>query len=211
MHPANIPEEIRAQCYCPSCGAHLVPGKCADPLSICLACEGDHRFFIMPQAPLAGDTATAASASFHEIRGLTPEAIASFWLSDPHARSVLNDQLAQLLRATLESRRVVEEPRFSFCPICGNRLAEYDQPDIWVQGLRCQGGHSWALRGGRFFSTIASMRLELQAEHSDDVASRLIAAWLKGNPHLETNLHESVRRVLIGSPLCPRNAIRRSD
>lgn len=207
MHPASIPEQLRPQCYCPSCGNHLVPGECADPFAICLVCEGDHRFFIMPQAPLAVDTATAASASFPEISSLPSEAIASFWLSDPHARSMLNGQLAQLLRATLECQRVLDEPQFSFCPICGEMLAEYDQPNIWIKGLRCQKGHSWALRGDRFYCS----PLELHAEHSDTVASQLAAAWLKGDPHLESNLHESIRRVLTSSPLCHRDSIKPSD
>jgi hypothetical protein len=28
---------------------------------------------------------------------------------------------------------------------------------------------------------------------------QLVSGWLKGNPHLDSNLHESVRQVLAGS------------
>jgi hypothetical protein len=166
-------------------------------------CDGGHRFFIPPEPPNAADSATAGSRRFPEVSGLSTEAIASFWLSDPKARSVLNEQLAQLLRAILEKRNVLDEPSFSFCPICGASIADYDQPDIWVQGLRCPSGHSWALRSDCLFSVIGGRRLELQAEHSDAAIGNLIDAWLKSDRHMATNLHESIRRVLTGSPLCP--------
>jgi hypothetical protein len=132
----------------------------------------------------------------------SPQAIANYWLSDQLPRSLLNPQLAELLRVFLESRRVTDEPEFSFCPICGEALAEYDQPDIWVKGLRCLRSHSWAERGGRLYSP----PVELLAEHSDTVVSQLIAAWLKDNSHLKPYLHESIRRVLTCSPLCPKEA-----
>jgi hypothetical protein len=202
MHPARIPEQLRAKCYCPSCGYPLVPVKCSDPWAICLVCQGNHRFFILPQTPLAVDTAGAASASFPEITGLSLEAIASFWLSDPRARALLNEQLAELLRVGLEARSVLAGPRFSFCPTCGETLEKDDQPlEYYLRGLRCQKGHAWTLRGNCFFSTDGSMSLELHAEHSDAVVSQLIASWLKGDPYLESNLHESIRRVLISLPL----------
>jgi hypothetical protein len=212
MPAANIVQEPSTELHCPSCGDHLIPGKCADPWAICLVCIRDHRFFIMPPAPRAASTATAADMSFPEISSLSPPAIASFWLSDPSARWVLNEQLAQLLRAIAESRRVLDEPRFSFCPICGQALAEYERPyDYYLQGLRCQSDHRWALRGGCLSSAAETLRLELQAEYSDAIVSQLIAAWLKPNPHLEPNLHDSIRQVLLSSPLCPQGAIRRND
>src|SRR6266478_3778841 len=201
MNAAKLPEQLRAECHCPSCGDDLRPGKCADPWTICLSRARGHRFFIMPQPPLAADT-VMDGANFPPMSGHSPEAIANYWLSDPLARSLLNQQLAELLRAFLESRRVTDEAEFSFCPICGEALVEYDQPDIWVKGLRCHAGHSWALRGGHLYS----LPLELLAEHSDAVVSRLIAGWLKDNPHLKPYLHESIRRVLTSLPLCPKDA-----
>jgi hypothetical protein len=162
----------------------------------------------MPPGPLAAFTATAAGITLPEIGRLSTPAIASFWLSDPRARSVLNDQLALILRAIIESRRILDEPYFSFCPICADALEEYDRPlDLYMKGLRCQRDHCWALRGGRLFSAMEAVKLELQAEYSDAVLSQLIAAWLKRDRHLETNLHDSVRQVLLSSPLCPQDAI----
>jgi hypothetical protein len=211
MHSANIPEQLRARCYCPGCGDLLSPGLTADPCAICLVCKRDHRFFIMPETPLAVDTARAAEASFSEIRDLSLPAIASFWLSNPDARSILNQQLAQLLRVTLESRRVLEEPRQSYCAICGGGLGDWDQPDIYVQGLCCSNGHLWTSRGGRLTSLIEGKCLTLQAEYSDTTVSLLIATWLKGSLYLDTNLHESIRRVLMSSPLCSGDAPKRSE
>ena len=207
MRAANITEQLGAELHCPSCGDHLVSRKSADPWAICLVCSRDHRFFIMPPGPLAAFTATAAGITLPEIGGLSTLAIASFWLSDPRARWVLNDQLAILLRAIVESRRILDEPHFSFCPICGEAVEEYERPlDLYMRGLRCQNDHRWALRGGRLFSTMETVTLELQAEYSDAVVSQLIAAWLKRDPHLEPNLHDSVRQVLLSSPLCPQGA-----
>jgi hypothetical protein len=164
MHPANIPEQLRARCYCPCCGDQLGPGDSADPWAICLVCPRGHRFFIMPQTPLAVDTARAAGTSFPEMSSLSTPAIASFWLSDPQARSLLNEQLVQLLRAIVESRSVADEPRLSFCPTCGNTLADCEQPDIYVRGLHCTNGHFWSLRGGQLTSLIQDKCLTLQAE-----------------------------------------------
>jgi hypothetical protein len=211
MHPAQLPDQLRPESYCPSCGNYLAPGKCADPWAICLVCKHGHRFFILPEPPLAVHSTTAASLNFPEINNRPPEVIASFWLSEPTARSALNEQLAQLLRAILEARHVLDEPCFSFCPICGETLAEYDQRDNWVQGLCCTGGHPWALRGGRLFSVIGGIHLELHAEAPDPVISQLIAGWLKGSPDFESTLHESIRRVLTSSPLCPNDSVTHSD
>ena len=211
MHPANIPEQLRARCYCPCCGDQLALGVSADPWAICLVCPRGHRFFIMPQTPLAVDTARAAGTSFPELSSLSPPAIASFWLSDPQARSVLNEQLAQLLRAIVESRSVADEPRLSLCPTCGNTFGDCEQPDIYVQGLRCTNGHFWSLRGGQLTSLIQDKCLTLQTECADATVSQLIGAWLDGDPHLEPNLHNSIRHVLMSSPLCPRDRLKRGD
>ena len=208
MHAAKIPEQLLVELHCPSCADHLVPRKSADPWALCLVCNRDHRFFIMPPGPLAAFTATAASITLPEISGPSTPAIASFWLSDPRTRWVLNEQLALLLRAIIESRRISDEPRFSFCPICGAALEEYERPlDLYMKGLRCQSDHLWALRGGRLLSATVTVKLELQGEYSDAVVSQLIASWLKRDPHLEPNLHDSVRQVLLSSPLCPQGAI----
>ena len=194
--PAQVPEKLSTKCYCPSCGECLVMLKCADPLAVCLACERGHRFFILPEPPNATETATAAALRVPEDSGLSPEAVANFWLSDSGARSVLNEQLAELLRAILEPRSLHQDLCFSFCPICGMSLTDYDQPDIWVRGLRCYTGHTWALRANSLYTLIDDTRIELRSDLSDAVIGMLITGWLQGNPDLDTNLHASVRRVL---------------
>lgn len=196
MRAAQLPEELRTECYCPSCCNHLLPGECADPWAICLACEKEHRFFIMPESPLAVNSGTAASRAFAELAGRSHDAVARFWLSDPAARSVLNEQLALILRAIAEGRRVIREPIFSFCPICGGELTECEPDDIYAWSLCCPAGHSWSLRSGRFSTKIAATLLRLQGEYSDAVLWQLISGWLKGNPLFDQQLHASIRHVL---------------
>ncbi len=201
MRPANMPEPLRAKGHCPSCGDLLSPGRTADPWAVCLVCKQDHRFFILPEAPLAVDSARAANAGFPEIEGLATQALASFWLSDPRARSILNGQLAQLIRVILESRSVLAEPRLSFCAACGESLRHWEQSDIYVQGLDCANGHRWTLCGGLLASKVEGECLILQAEYTDTTVSTLLVSWLKGDPRLDTNLNESIRRILVSSPL----------
>jgi len=193
---AQLPEELGADCFCPTCQNHLVRTECADPWAICLGCKTGHRFFIMPEPPLSVDFGRAASLRFPELNDRSPEAVASFWLSDASARSVLNAQLAQILRAVAEGRTAIDEPTFSFCPICGGELSEYEQDDIRVQGLRCPIGHCWYLRGGHLWAPIAGRPVGLQAEYSDAVLGQSISDWLKGNALLDRQLHESIRHVL---------------
>jgi hypothetical protein len=203
MRPANVPEQLRANGHCPFCGDLLSLGWTADPWAVCLVCKHGHRFFILPDAPLAVDSARASDARFPETEGLATQAVASFWLSDPRARSILNGQLAQLIRVILESRSVLAEPRLSFCAACGDSLKDWEQSDIYVQGFHCANGHRWTLRGGLLASKVEGEVLILQAEYPDATVSKLIASWLKGNPLLDTNLNESLRRILRSSPLSP--------
>lgn len=196
MRAAQVPEQLRTECYCPSCRDHLVAWESADPWAVCLRCKKDHRFFIMPECPLAVNSATAASRAFAELAGCSHDAVARFWLSDPAARSLLNEQLALILRAIAEGRQAIGEPLFSFCPICGGGLSEYEPGDCYVQGLRCPTGHNWSLRGGRFCTRIAATLVGLQAEYSGAVLCQLVSGWLKGKPLLDEQLHTSIRHVL---------------
>lgn len=208
----KITKKLHADLHCPSCGDDLVSRNCVDPWAICLVCMRDHRFFILPPGPLSAFTATTAAITLPETGGLSIAAIASFWLSDPRARWVLSDQLAVLLRAIVESRSILDEPHFDFCPICGEALVEYERPlDLYMKGLRCQTDHRWALRSGRLHSAMETVRLELQAEYSDTVVRQLIASWLRPDPLREKHFHDSIRRVLISSPLAPQSQINRSD
>jgi len=140
MGAARSPEQLKL--HCPTCGDELVPSRSGDPLVLCLACRAKHRFFIVPKPPSAAATSNAASMRLPHLAGQSPDTVAAFWLSDKAARSVLNEQLAELLRVAVENRRVPYDTSFVQCPLCGERLAEYEQPDVWVQGLRCPNSHS---------------------------------------------------------------------
>ena len=199
MQAASVPDKLRTECYCPSCRGELSPSATVDPFAVCLSCPTGHRFFVMPEAPLALETAKASSSRFPELEHREPQQVATFWLSDPAARSILNEQLAELLRIILEASARSDSLRFSYCPICGGALSEYEQPDIWVRGLRCSEGHAWAERGGRLGCVLAGIRVGLCAEPSEAVVRQLVSGWLNGNPHLDSNLHDSVRQVLAGS------------
>jgi hypothetical protein len=191
---------------CPTCGDALAASPCADHLALCLSCSAGHRFFVIPESPPAVETPTAASMQLPRLSGKSPEVVAAFWLSDDEARSLLNEQLAELLRAIIENRRVPNEPSFSRCPLCGDALCEYEQPDIWVQGLRCSNSHSWASRGSRLYGIAGGTRFTLHAELSDMTVAQLIAGWLQGNRALDSQLHDSVRRVLESWPLFGKSA-----
>ncbi len=204
MRRALLPEW--GQLWCPACRRPLTGAQCVDPFARCLACSAGHRFFVTPEAPPAADTSRAASISLPQLEDMSPLAIAAFWLSDPEARSVLNEQLAELLRAILEDRRILSQPSFSHCPLCGEVLLEHEQPDIWVVGLRCSNGHAWASRGGGLGGFLSGSRFSLHAEAPDSTVAQLIAGWLKGNPQLQRQLHSSVRRVLETSRLSPNSA-----
>ena len=204
MGAARSPEQLKL--HCPTCGDELVPSRSGDPLALCLACRAKHRFFIMPKPPSAAATSNAASMRLPHLAGRSPDAVSAFWLSDKAARSVLNEQLAELLRVAVENRRVPYESAFVQCPLCGERLAEYEQPDVWVQGLRCPNSHSWASRGSRLYGMAQGSRLTLHGELSDTTIAQLIQGWLKGNRALDSQLHDSVRRVLESSPLLRERA-----
>ncbi len=107
--------------HCPACGQPLHVAPCADPRAICLACTQDHRYFVQPEGPLVQESATAAAAEFSELNGKPLAEVASFWLSDPRARSILNEQLAELLRTILDGRTAEAEHDPSYCPICRGR------------------------------------------------------------------------------------------
>lgn len=181
---------------CPVCAASLAAAPCADPAATCLECVSGHRFFTCSLSPTSDASATAGAAQLASVAGLPPSEVARFWLSDRRARSVLNEQLAELLRTFLEGRYATSEEPPAFCPICSGRLSEYQQPDVWVQGLRCPSHHTWAVRGGRLAGGSPSRVIELKSELNRATAAALVRGWLRANPLLEPQLHASVRGVL---------------
>ena len=66
-------------------------------------------------------------------------------------------------------------------------------------------------RGGRLGGIIGGSRFSLHAEARDSTIAQLVAGWLKRNPHLEPQLHESVRRVLRTSRFAPKMSNREHE
>jgi hypothetical protein len=203
MQEARMPEALSVAAHCSDCGARLTRSECGDPWAICLSCTNGHRFFIMPDPPLAADTARCSAIRSAKLGRTPPEALASFWLADPAARSSLSEQLAEMLRVIVEDEAPDAEARHAHCPFCGRPLEPYDQQDVWVQGLRCESGHEWAARGGRLFTMEGRAHIIIHAQPSDRIVRSLVAGWLSGNPQLEPQLHPSIRGVLERSRWSP--------
>ena len=204
MKKAEMPQSIEPHCYCPDCGDVLVEISCEDPLTICLSCKSDHRFFIMPKAiPVTLDQYKDIGLKLSAINvpssNNSIESVASFWLLQTEHRDLLNSQLAEMLRAILDrtrhNRKIREPLRFRWCPVCKSELLEFKQMDVWVQGLKCSNEHTFYLRGGRLGGSISDAELVLTAELTDSILRNLIRGWLKPNPHLAPQLPVSIRKV----------------
>jgi hypothetical protein len=194
MTPA--PSSSPNRWHCPACGARLSRSQSADPAAQCLSCLSGHRFFVSKQLNTSRASEQASRLELSQLSGKSPEQVARFWLSDANARSHLNDQLAELLRVFLENRHTTAELNPKHCPSCGAQLSTHEQPDVWVKGLQCAHGHTWAERGTRLGGTVEGELVTFQAEPSNTVLSALAAGWLNHNPYLEPQLHESLRPVL---------------
>ncbi len=186
---------------CPACSEALEAIPSADPFAAVVACARDHRFHVLPEGPEAYLSAQAGSFGITVDDGASDRQIIEYWLADPDARRLLNVQLAEILRSIGDARNgrsVADRPRFSSCPYCATALEQFDQPDIWVLGLRCEKGHEFAQRGGRLWASGqgSTERLELRAELSSSELRDLTAGWLEGDRHMDAQLHPSVERVL---------------
>ena len=182
--------------HCLCCGAGLSRTQAADPAAECLSCAKDHRFFITKKLNLSRASEQASKLRFAHLNDMSPEGVARFWLSNADARSHLNDQLAELLRMFLENRQATPEFRPTHCPACGDLLETYEQPDIWVSGLRCAKGHAWAARGTHLGGMVEGELVTFNAEPSNSQLQAVAAGWLKHNPQLEPQFHPSLRPVL---------------
>ena len=182
--------------YCHACGEILGGSKCADPFARCLACVNHHRFYILPQSPTMASSATAATLTIPGHLNYDARTMAEFWLSDAHSRSVLNPQLAEILRMILENTKVEEELPVAFCPTCGKKLSQYEQSDAWVIGYRCSSNHRWASRGSRLHSEENRLLCTIEHDPPYSTLTFLVDSWLGDNPALKTQLHKSVRHVL---------------
>ncbi len=197
---ATLPTKLMTECFCASCGEKVTPTPTVDPFAICLECVKGHRFFVMPEGPLYNPkSAKPASAQFPEVEGRSREQIAIFWLSDPVARGILNQQLAELLRTILEPRSIDMSFRFAYCPLCASRVSGNVGNDAWVDEIHCLDGHRWGERSGNLSHNFEGTWVRMQAERTDDVVRGLVTAWLTDRRVLKPYLHHTVRRVLEGS------------
>lgn len=150
----------------------------------------------MPEPPRWLSTADTRSLELPEVQGLGPDEVARFWLSDAAARSLLNEQLAQLLRTLLEPENEVAEPLFLHCPLCAGPLSEAEWDEVWLRRLRCPRGHCWASRGGQLRGIDNQHHISLHSGLSASAVRQLITYWLKPDRYLEPQLHESLRELL---------------
>ncbi|HEY3645374.1 MAG TPA: hypothetical protein VGM16_08560 [Gammaproteobacteria bacterium] len=145
----------------------------------------------------------AESLSLPSLENASVLDVATFWLGDVHVRIHLNEQLAELLRYIVEDVRDGYKPggshEFNFCPICRERLEEYEQPDIWIRGLKCQNDHEFGERGVRLRGRVDGADIDVCAEFEECTVRQLIEAWVKSDDQsarwLRPQLHESVMRV----------------
>jgi hypothetical protein len=203
MKKAEMPQPVESHCYCPDCGDVLAEISCEDPLTLCLACKSDHRFFIMPKAIQVtldqykdiGIELSAIKVPASSCNSI--DSVASFWLLQTEHRDLLNSQLAEMLRAILDrthhNRKIREPLHFRWCPICKSKLSEFEQMDVWVQGLKCSHEHTFYLRCGWLAGS--GIELVLTAELTDSILNNLIKGWLKPSPYLDPLLPLSIRQV----------------
>lgn len=172
---------------------------CIDPWALGLSCDAGHRWFVEPHVD-ARDSAKAAAARFPELDALAPADVASFWLGEPRARTILNEQVAQLLRTILEGTAPEHVAPAAFCALCASRLAPAEVPGTGLHGLSCDGGHVWMeARLGLHNVQSLGEELVLRPELSLQATTNLVRWWATPNPRLDSNMHESIRRVLASS------------
>jgi hypothetical protein len=205
MRKAEPPQPLKPRCYCPDCGDSLAEISCEDPLTLCLACKSDHRFFIMPKAiQVTLDQFKAIGIQLSAIKVPASncnsiDSVASFWLLQTEHRDLLDSQLAEMLRAILDRtrhNRTIQKPlHFHWCPVCKSKLLEFKQMDVWMRGLKCSQEHTFYLRGGWLSGSVSGVELVLTAEVTDSILNNFIKGWLKPNRELAPLLPHSIRQV----------------
>lgn len=186
--------------FCAVCGTHAAPASSEDPWADMLRCEQGHRCLTGQPAFPASATETAASRVWPGLLAKPLEDIARFWLADPSARSVLNEDLATILRTFLDGAFAYRfEPHY--CPLCGLSLVRSEEEDsLWLKALRCKADHACDVRGSRITSVINGEILAFEFEPSPHRLREMATGWLQPRQQhraiLDANLHESVRLVL---------------
>lgn len=204
MSPATLPSELSQKRYCPTCGSASSIANSIDTWAVFLECPAGHRFSIEPRTP-SSESRKAARASFPELEGSSPKSVARFWLTEPRARSILNAQLAQLLRAVVDDRSARVCLALQYCPLCAGVLD--DVPHAPSSEVACSNRHGWRRYSWQLARDGQSCEdpYVLWAEHDRVAIGRLIAMWLQRDPATAHNLHESVERALRDSQVATRD------
>jgi hypothetical protein len=145
----------------------------------------------------------AASLNLPNLKNESMLGIATFWLGDAQTRVYLNEQISELLRYIVEDVRDGYKPNgsheFNFCPVCREKLDDYEQPDIWIRGLKCKNEHEFGERGARLRGRADGANIDVCAEFEESTVKQLIEAWLKNDDQnmrwLRPQLHDSVMGV----------------
>lgn len=189
----NVELVISAQRHCPSCGARLTRDRAADCLQEVMVCAHRHSYVVL--RPVHIGNGVVADILLEHVADQSLDSVAERWLSDEAGRLQLHDELAALLRVFRYGPGAQPAAPSRYCPCCGGELVKYEQPDVWVLGLRCSQGHEWTERGGRIGGCVAGTWRGLETTLSSRQAARLATTWLK-NPQLATYVPESIRPIL---------------
>ena len=200
MKPVSMPVALQGQCWCAECAEPSRSAEAPDPLALRLRCSNDHRFYLLPDPMQLANTRSASALDLPMLIGAGPEEVARIWLSDSDLRPYLNPQLAMVLRHYLEwldgDRIPDARPEFHWCPACRREMVGYDQPDVWMRGLRCMSGHDYVSRTGRLWCDFDGERVELEAEYSRSVVRQLALDWVRASDGVSGQLHGTVARTL---------------
>ncbi len=205
VHDFKIQPETLDALYCPFCQLPLKRVKILDVFMQGLMCGQGHRFYVPLRTPLELGTERVASAV--GSRKSDNLSVIRDWLTKIELRSLLNNQLATMLRRIYEistdNIHVTYAPSaaheyaiFKYCPLCTTPLKPYDQEDVWVQGLRCSNHHEFKMRNGISFLMGEKTGVQLQEEMADETLNWLTDRWLRDNPALKDQLHPQITTIL---------------
>lgn len=198
----KINPKLFGSLYCPTCKSKLKRKRLIDIFSQGLICKNNHHFFIELKEPSLTESAKCPFIKGPIFKKAEDVKLIKSWLTNFTYRSKLNGQLAVMIRRIYEiytaNLHIPNEcDVFKYCPLCAKSLKEFEQRDIWVQGLRCNEGH-------KFFDRLGSLRFQyqgedliLETEMSDEILHTLLKSWLKRDKVLETQLHRQIKSILI--------------
>jgi hypothetical protein len=201
--------------YCPTCGDELNSYPLLDIYLKGYSCSKKHFFFEICEDVHSGESEKANEIKLPANKSKNDFEIIEYFLTNKKARAVINKQIAVMLRRiyeiSKEGRHIdyekavrikagrhiyYEKSMFIYCPICKEHLAEFQQQNIWVKGLRCNNSHEYYERGGTIDFKVHDEFKNLSEEMSDETLIYFVDAWLKNDPLLDMQLHDEMKRIL---------------